>query len=68
MVIHLKADAERSPRTQGTSRWNGSVRLLLPTLEVLLDASAFVIRGWDEDNGSEYVNKRVAKLLDKLLC
>ncbi len=40
---------------------------LLPALEVLLDAFPFVIRGFHSDNGSEYVNKRVAKLLDKLL-
>jgi transposase InsO family protein len=35
-------------------------------LEQLLDAFPFVIKGFHSDNGSEYINKRVAKLLEKL--
>jgi transposase InsO family protein len=34
---------------------------------ILLDAFPFVIKGFHSDNGSEYINKRVAKLLEKLL-
>ena len=40
---------------------------LLPALEFLLDAFPFVILGFHSDNGSEYINKTVAKLLNKLL-
>jgi transposase InsO family protein len=44
-----------------------SERYLIPVLEQLLDAFPFVIKGFHSDNGSEYINKRVAKLLEKLL-
>lgn len=40
---------------------------LLPVLETLLDAFPFVILGFHADNGSEYINHRLAKLLNKLL-
>ncbi|MFH1130006.1 MAG: transposase family protein [Pseudomonadota bacterium] len=40
---------------------------LLPALEQLLEAFPFEILGFHSDNGSEYVNKYVAKLLSKLL-
>ena len=40
---------------------------LLPVLEAMMDAFPFVIRGFHSDNGSEYINHRVAKLLKKLL-
>ncbi len=36
-------------------------------LEALLLGFPFVIHGFHSDNGSEYINKRVAKLLNKLL-
>ena len=36
-------------------------------LEALLLSFPFVIHGFHSDNGSEYINKRVAKLLNKLL-
>jgi transposase InsO family protein len=39
---------------------------LLPTLAAMLEFFPFVIRGFHSDNGSEYVNHRVAKLLNKL--
>lgn len=39
---------------------------LVPVLEMALEAFPFVIRGFHTDNGSEYVNKIVAKLLQKL--
>jgi transposase InsO family protein len=44
-----------------------SEAFLLPTLDLVLDAFPFVIRGFHSDNGSEYVNKTVAGLLNKLL-
>jgi len=44
-----------------------SERYLIPVLEQLLDTFPFVIKGFHSDNGSEYINKHVAKLLEKLL-
>ena len=43
-----------------------SERFLLPVLEQLLDTFPFIIRGFYSDNGSEYINHTVAKLLEKL--
>lgn len=40
---------------------------LLPVLEDLLGQFPFVIRGFHSDNGSEFINYAVARLLDKLL-
>ncbi len=39
---------------------------LLPVIEQMLEQFPFEIVGFHADNGSEYVNHRVAKLLDKL--
>jgi len=39
---------------------------LIPTLGQLLDTFPFTVLGFHSDNGSEYINKRVAKLLEKL--
>jgi len=43
-----------------------SENFLLPVLEALLEAFPFVVQSLHSDNGSEYINKRVAKLLEKL--
>ena len=43
-----------------------SERFLIPVLEGLLARFPFVIKGFHADNGSEYVNRRVAALLEKL--
>jgi transposase InsO family protein len=40
---------------------------LLPVLEALLAQFPFVIRGFHSDNGSEFINYTVARLLKKLL-
>lgn len=40
---------------------------LLPVLEALLEQFPFVIRGFHSDNGSEFINYNVARLLNKLL-
>ena len=40
---------------------------LVPVLERMLVGFPFVIRGFHSDNGSEYVNEKVARLLNKLL-
>ena len=39
---------------------------LMPALELMLASFPFTILGFHSDNGSEYVNKRVASLLQKL--
>ena len=39
---------------------------LLPLLEDLINAFPFVIQGLHADNGSEYINYRVAQMLNKL--
>ena len=44
-----------------------SEAFLIPVLEALLQGFPFVIRGFHSDNGSEYINHHVAKLLNKLL-
>lgn len=43
-----------------------SERYLLPALEQMLEAFPFVIHNFHTDNGSEYINHRVADLLEKL--
>jgi hypothetical protein len=40
---------------------------LIPLLERLLEQFPFVIRGFHSDNGSEFINHTVARLLEKLL-
>ena len=40
---------------------------LLPVLEAILHQFPFRIRGFHSDNGSEFINHRVQKLLNKLL-
>lgn len=39
---------------------------LIPVLAAMMDAFPFVIRGFHSDNGSEYINRKVAALLEKL--
>ena len=39
---------------------------LLPVLEAILHQFPFLVLGFHVDNGSEYINHRVAKLLEKL--
>jgi len=44
-----------------------SERYLIPVLEQLLEQFPFVILSFHADNGSEYINQHVARLLQKLL-
>jgi transposase InsO family protein len=44
-----------------------SEAFLIPVLEALLQSFPFVILGFHSDNGSEYINRHVAQLLNKLL-
>ena len=43
-----------------------SERFLVPALEALIEAFPFEVQGFHADNGSEYINYRVARLLRKL--
>ena len=43
-----------------------SEAFLLPVLELIIEQFPFVIMGFHSDNGSEYVNGPVAKILEKL--
>ena len=43
-----------------------SERFLVPVLEALINAYPFEIRAFHADNGSQYINHRVAALLNKL--
>jgi transposase InsO family protein len=43
-----------------------SEQYLIPALEQMLASFPFIILGFHSDNGSEYINKRVADLLQKL--
>lgn len=43
-----------------------SERFLVPVLEAVLDQFPFSLRGFHADNGSEFINQVVARLLEKL--
>ena len=43
-----------------------SEAFLLPVLPLILDQFPFVVRGFHSDNGSEYINHQVARMLEKL--
>jgi hypothetical protein len=40
---------------------------LMPVLEAMMEQFPFLIRGFHSDNGSEFINHTVARLLNKLL-
>ena len=65
-VYHVNAVDEVTQVEMVVSVEKISERYLIPALEQLLDDFPFVIQGFHSDNGSEYINKQVAKLLEKL--
>lgn len=65
-LYHINAVDEETQMQVIFSVAHISERFLLPVLEQLLEAFPFVIRGFHCDNGSEYINHRVAELLEKL--
>jgi transposase InsO family protein len=65
-VYHINAIDEVTQFEVVCSVEKISERYLVPALEQLLDALPFTILGFHSDNGSEYVNRWVAELLDKL--
>ena len=44
-----------------------SEQFLIPVLENMIESFPFTILGFHSDNGSEYINRRVEELLNKLL-
>ena len=65
-VYHINAVDEVTQFEVVCSVEKISERYLIPVLEQLLDTFPFVLRGFHADNGSEYINHKVAKLLNKL--
>lgn len=65
-VYHINAVDEVTQMEFVVSVQRISEHFLIPALEQLLDDFPIVILGFHSDNGSEYINKRVARLLEKL--
>ena len=65
-VYHVNAVDEVTQVEMVVSVEKISERYLIPALEQLLDDFPFIIQGFHSDNGSEYVNGKVAGLLEKL--
>ena len=65
-VYHINAVDEVTQFEIVVSVKKISENCLIPALEQLLDAFPFVIDNFHSDNGGEYINYRVAALLEKL--
>ncbi len=66
-VYHINAVDEVTQFEIVVSVEKISERYLIPVLEQLLDTFPFVIHNFHADNGSEYINEAVERLLNKLL-
>lgn len=66
-VYHINAVDETTQYEIVVTVERISERYLIPALQSLMDQFPFNIQGFHTDNGSEYINHRVAKLLNKLL-
>ncbi len=65
-VYHINAVDEVTQFEVVCSVEKISERYLIPALAQLLETFPFTVLGFHSDNGSEYINKRVAELLEKL--
>ena len=65
-VYHINAVDEVTQFEVVCSVERISERYLIPVLKQMLAAFPFVLKGFHSDNGSEYINKHVCKLLRKL--
>jgi len=65
-VYHINAVDEVTQFEMVCSVEKISEHYLIPALEQILASFPFAIQGFHSDNGSEYINKRVAELLEKL--
>lgn len=66
-VYHINAVDEVTQFEVVCSTERISERYLIPILAHLLENFPFRVKGFHADNGSQYINKRVAGLLNKLL-
>jgi hypothetical protein len=66
-VYHINAVDEVTQFEMVGSVEKISERYLIPILEQILDSFPFIIKGFHADNGSEYINRNVVALLQKLL-
>ena len=66
-VYHINAVEEIAQWEIVASVERISEAYLVPVLEIMLAEFPFIIRGFHSDNGSEFVNHIVARLLNKLL-
>ena len=66
-VYHINAVDEVTQWEVVASVERISETYLVPALESMLAGFPFLIRGFHSDNGSEFINQTVAKLLNKLL-
>jgi transposase InsO family protein len=66
-VYHINAVDEETQFEVVASVAKISKHYLIPILEQMLETFPFKILGFHSDNGSEYINQNVAKLLKKLL-
>ncbi len=66
-VYHINAVDEVTQFEVVCSAERISENYLIPALGILLESFPFSISSFHADNGSEYINKRVARLLNKLL-
>lgn len=65
-VYHINAVDEVTQFEVVCSVEQISERYLIPVLTQMLAAFPFILKGFHSDNGSEYINKNVCKLLKKL--
>ncbi len=65
-VYHINAVDEVTQFEVVCSVERISEHYLLPILKQLIEMFPFAVLGFHSDNGSEFINKRVAKLLNKL--
>ncbi len=66
-VYHINAVDEITPFEVVFSTQKISEQFLMPILTQMLEQFPFVIKGFHADNGSEYINQSVVRLLNKLL-
>ncbi len=65
-VYHINAVDELTQFQCVLSVERISERFLIPVLEQIMKTFPFIIKGVHADNGSEYINRKVALLLEKL--
>jgi hypothetical protein len=66
-VYHINAVDEVTQFEVACSVEKISEQLLIPALETMMEFFPFKIISFHSDNGSEYINRNVARLLEKLL-